>query len=290
MRGEPQFAAALQRVGFNVLNVANNHAVQHGDETFHRTLAAVREAGIACVGVRGTGSWASEPALLCGGRVGVLGYCQRPRQWGTAIPPYAEGTREEICADVRRLRETGAIVIVSLHWGEEFVPEPSNSELQLGHDIIDAGANLILGHHPHVTRPAESYKHAVIVHSLGNFMGDMTWYKPFRTGAIFRCGLSVEGVSHAHVTPTKLGNDYHPQPSPPDIAPCPTSQMRAMDEAAYHRAIARTWRDQRLAGYSDMLANLRRIPFPILMQLTTETAKNKIAAAVARVTGRAASP
>lgn len=289
MRGEPQFAAALRRVGFNVLNVANNHAVQHGDETFHRTVATVREAGIACVGVRGEGPWASEPALLRGGRIGVLGYCQRPRQWGSAVPPYAEGTRAEICADVRRLRETGAIVIVSLHWGEEFVPVPSNEELRLGHDIIDAGATLILGHHPHVTRPAEFYKRGAIVHSLGNFMGDMTWYRPFRSGAIFRCRLSEDGVSDARITPTKLATDYRPRPELPELAPLLTSDMRSMDETTYQRAIATTWRDQRLAGYIDLIAKLPRIPFPILVQLTTQTVKNKVAAVITRITGREAS-
>lgn len=288
LRGEPAFAAALRRVGFNVLNVANNHANQHGDESFHATVAALRSAGIACCGVRGTGEWASEPARLLNGRAGLLGYCLRPRQYASITPPYAEGTREQICADVRRLRATGAIVIVSLHWGEEFVTEPSHDEVALGHAVIDAGATLILGHHPHVVRHAERYAHGVIAHSLGNFMGDMTWYAPFRRGAILSCRVRPNGTESAVVTATRLRDDYRPElTGAAPVDPVSSGQLAGLDDAEYARAIAQSWRAQRLAAYRAAIANLRRTPFRIAAQMFAETVRNKFIALRERIFGRA---
>src|SRR5262249_32104337 len=114
LRGEPDFARSLRRAGITVVNVANNHASQHGDDTFHATVGILQAAGIACCGQRGSDGWASQPAFLHEGAVGVLGYSLRPRQYASHVPPYAEGTSEEIRNDVRRLRAMGAAVIVSL--------------------------------------------------------------------------------------------------------------------------------------------------------------------------------
>jgi len=155
MRGDPRFAPMLRAAGFTVLNVANNHAVQHGVDAFHDSVAALRAAGIAPCGLRGAAPWASAPAILVANsvRVGILAYCLRPRQYGDAEPPYAEGSPDEIGADVRRVSADVDCVLVSLHWGEEFVPVPSVEEASFARSLIDAGATLILGHHPHVARP-----------------------------------------------------------------------------------------------------------------------------------------
>ncbi|HEX3867598.1 MAG TPA: CapA family protein [Gemmatimonadaceae bacterium] len=285
MRGESHFAADLEKVGFSVLNVANNHAVQHGNETFAMTVAAVREQGIACCGVRGQGEWTSEPVMLNvrGTTVGILGYCRRPRQYGDAVPPYAEGSDDAIRADVVRLRATGATVIVSLHWGEEFVTVPSRDEVATGRMIIDAGASLIIGHHPHVTRPVERHGSGIIAYSLGNFMGDMTWYRPFRHGLILRCSLQRNEAVAASVTSTRLGDDYRPRLLPgSDREPLADGQLEGMGAESYARAIADTWRRQRLAAYLYAVRRLPRTPWPILSQLVRDTISNKLSAIGAR--------
>lgn len=284
LRGEPEFAKALRRTGFTVLNVANNHAVQHGSQTFHSTIATLRDAGIACCGIRGTDGWTTEPVMLQQGAVGILGYCLRPRQYGPEVPPYAEGSRDEICRDVRRLRESSVTVVVSLHWGEEFVTMPSKDEISLAHAIIDAGAVLLLGHHPHVIRPVERYGHGTIVYSLGNFLGDMVWYAPFRRGAVFRCILTDSGIADATMAPTRLGSDYQPRPTgEPATSSMSSEQIRGLDAEQYARAIATSWRKQRAAGYFAAIVNLPRTPLRILVQLAHQTVRNKFAALMARV-------
>ena len=84
MRGDPRFAPMLRDAGFTVLNVANNHAVQHGLDAFHDSVAALKAAGISPCGLRGEAPWASAPVILVANsvRVGVLAYCLRPRQYG----------------------------------------------------------------------------------------------------------------------------------------------------------------------------------------------------------------
>lgn len=279
LRGEPQFARALRSVGFTLLNVANNHAAQHGDDVFQRTVETVRAAGIECCGVRGTDPWTSEPVLLDGGRIGVLGYCLRPRQYGQNAPPYAEATQEEVCRDVRRLKATVATVLVSLHWGEEFVPVPSHAEMAMGRAIIDAGASVILGHHPHVSRPVERYGAGLIAYSMGNFIGDMIWYAPFRRGLILRCALGEDGPTDVRIAPTHLRNDYRPVlvENGSDL-PRPTARMQGLDADAYAREVTDTVRRQRAAAYRAALRNLPRTPVRILSQLVAQTIRNRIVA------------
>jgi hypothetical protein len=194
------------------------------------------------------------------------------------VPPYAEGNATEICRDVQRLRASGAIVVVSLHWGEEFVGQPSRQETQLAHAIIDAGAAVILGHHPHVTRPVERYKSAAIAYSLGNFMGDMVWFRPFREGLVLRCRLQLDGATDIAVTKSHVEDDYLPSLAADSAESLHEGEVEGLEEGAYSRAIARSMRLQRLAAYRFALTNIGRVPPAILRQLVVQTAQNKLAA------------
>jgi poly-gamma-glutamate synthesis protein (capsule biosynthesis protein) len=242
-------------------------------------VAAVRAAGIGACGVRGSDGWATDPVWLRNGEVVVLGYCLRPRQYGQTPPPYAEGTLQEICADVERASVLGATVIVSLHWGEEFVPTPSEAEIKMGRAIIDAGAAIILGHHPHVVRPVERYGSGAIVYSMGNFMGDMVWYSPFLRGEIIRCTIEDRSVKELSVIETHLRDDYQPTlgADAPTTA-LPEGVLRGLDAADYARAISDSISRQRRALYRSALLNLRQTPMRVLVQLMRETIRNKIAA------------
>jgi capsule synthesis protein PGA_cap len=280
LRGDPEYAPVLRSAGFTVMNVANNHAVQHGVDAFNDSVGALRAAGIVPCGIRGSGAWASEPVTLTAGsaRVGLLAYCLRPRQYGPEEPPYAEGSPAAIRADIARLRQATDAVLVSLHWGEEFVSLPSVAETELGRSLIDAGASMIIGHHPHVTRPVERYGGGLIAYSLGNCVGDMVWYAPFRRGAVVSADIEDGEIRAAIVRTTQLDARYRPVVAagderlvaPGDFEPLPADQ--------YAAAIARTWREQRLAVYWYVLLRTWRVPPRLLMQLVGRTIANKIRA------------
>lgn len=282
MRGEPAFAAALRAAQFTILNVANNHAVQHGSEAFEETLRILDAAGIAACGVRGVPPWSSRPTIveIAGGtRLGVLGYCQRPRQYHPDPPPFAELAPGALLADVRRLRGAVHHVLVSLHWGEEFVTQPSADEAHLARSIIDAGATMVLGHHPHVLRPIEKYRNGVIAYSLGNFVGDMLWYDAFRHGAAIRCRLGGIGPPELRVIPTYLDEDYVVRLGEGKAAPVVVDQPKlGLEEAVYRREVRRSLRAQRVCAYRYAFKNLRRFPPGALLQLAGATLRNKLAA------------
>lgn len=278
LRGSPSYARSLRAAGFTVVSIANNHAAQHGVDAFHDTRRVLAEAGIASCGARGTGPWACDPLVLpgpAGFTVGVLGYCLRPRQYGSDEPPYAEGEPQTIRGDVARLRPTVDAVMVSLHWGEEFVNVPSAAEVGLGRSLIDAGAALVIGHHPHVVRPIECYGHGLIAYSLGNFAGDMVWYPPFRSGALLRCFLSRAGATDTGVLATHVGEDFRVGITGPGARPC--TGLQGLPDADYLAAIRRTQREQRLALYGYALRHLHLFPPAMLAQLAARTLRNKLA-------------
>ena len=236
MRGHVGYVGALVDAGFEVLNHANNHSMQHGKEPFNETLQMLKQANIAVCGVA-QGN-ASAPAIMTikGLRIGFLGYSLRPRQYFIETPLYAEGSTESIGNDVRALRQGSDIVVVSLHWGDEFIDRPSPDDVQLAHDVIDAGADLIIGHHPHVLRGVERYGRGWIVYSLGNFVCDMLWEEETRETAICECRLTKAGVEEVRLIPVRINEDSQPVPLQGD-------------------ASARL--DARLAGLSDALRRTR---------------------------------
>lgn len=175
LRGLPSMAIVLKNAGFNVLNVANNHMMQYGPEPFYETCELLKQTGISLVGWKGNEGWHCEPLIMTvkGHKVGVLGYAD-PDNYGYK-PLFAVIEPEHILSDVKRLRGDVDVVVVSLHWGNEFVRTPSPDCRILGRSLIEAGVRIILGHHPHVIQNIEYYNTGCICYSLGNFISDMVW-------------------------------------------------------------------------------------------------------------------
>jgi poly-gamma-glutamate capsule biosynthesis protein CapA/YwtB (metallophosphatase superfamily) len=170
----PEAAAAwLREAGYSVLNLANNHIADAGDEGIIETLAACRAAGILTVGAGRNLADARRPAVVevAGRSVGVLGYSSfetaTPRSPGSA-PIHLAG----MAADVARLRREVDHVIVSLHAGIEYAELPTSGFRDICHALVRAGADLVLGHHPHVYQGHERVGDGMVVYSLGNTLAD----------------------------------------------------------------------------------------------------------------------
>jgi poly-gamma-glutamate synthesis protein (capsule biosynthesis protein) len=97
-----------------------------------------------------------------------------------------------------------------MHWGNEYVDRPSPDQIRLAHKIIDSGANMILGHHPHVLQGVEKYHNGVIAYSLGNFIFDM-WQDKMKKSMILQCILSKQGVCNVEVIPVYINNNFQPE-------------------------------------------------------------------------------
>jgi len=286
MRGKPEMAAVLRRIGFTHLNVANNHATQHGVEAFHETVQALRAAGITPIGLRGRDGWACEPVRHEGSEsLGLLGYCLRPRQYSLGDPPFAEGPEAAILADVARLRERAGTVAVSLHWGEEFVARPSHDELGLAQRIIAAGATLVWGHHPHVVRPVvwQGRRSAAIAFSLGNFLADMIWHEHTRRGLVLDAVVSLGSVEALSATSIRLDEGFLPvAESAAPITIDPAIDPQPLDREAYQEAVRRTVRAQQLDAYRYALGHVLRFAPGVLSELAVTTLRNKAAMFLSR--------
>ncbi len=167
-------ASALKKAGFDVVSLANNHSLDYGSVGLGDTIDALAAEGIRHVGAGINSRDARAPTFVVVGdhTIAFLAYSLTfPENfWAThQRAGTAFGHEKHIVADVVAAREVADIVLVSFHWGGEGITELREYQKRLGHVAIDAGAQAVLGHHPHVLQGVEHYKQGVILYSLGNF-------------------------------------------------------------------------------------------------------------------------
>jgi gamma-polyglutamate biosynthesis protein CapA len=207
MRASESSINGLTYAGFNVLSIANNHILEHGENSVLRTQKILSENGIKTVGVSENKKESREPIILNknGISIGFLAYClvRDKTAYCSVEDPYS------IVNDVKEAKKRVDFLVISLHWGNEYVHKPSNEQFLLSHEIIDAGANLILGHHPHVLQGVEKYKGGIIVFSMGNFVFDM-WQRKMRESMIFSCRFSKNKIIDFEIIPVYINDFYQP--------------------------------------------------------------------------------
>lgn len=268
MRAQPEAAAALKRAGFHVLSFATNHTMQHGKAVVAETIQLLSEQGIAVCGVELPEQQVIPEAVVERGglRVGFLGFNLRPQQYFLDPPLWPEPTPEFMRGSIARLRCDVDVLIVAMHWGDEFMDYPSPEQVTLGHGLIDSGADLILGHHPHILQGIERYKKGLIAYSLGNFVFDM-WQRKYRRSMILDCRLSRQGVEGFEIIPIRINGLYQPV----SVAGRDAEDMRSsiselsnrIFEAgqglkAYQAEVARRTRKDRREVYWHYLRNVHR--------------------------------
>ena len=205
-RSSPSAAMALRAAGFGVVSFAGNHCMDWGREGFFDTMDALKAAGLAVVGVGADLAQARKPVIVesKGARIGFLAYnsilpmsywaeanrpgCAPLRAWthyeqiehdqpGTPCRVHTwahEGDLAALLADIAALKQQADAAIVSLHWGIHFVPAViADYQRQVAHAAIDAGADLIFGHHAHILKGVEVYRGVPVIYSAGNFAMDL---------------------------------------------------------------------------------------------------------------------
>jgi poly-gamma-glutamate synthesis protein (capsule biosynthesis protein) len=208
---------AVAAAGVTTVSLANNHMFDCLAEGFYRLRRLLDDLGITYFGAGDNLQEAAAPAIVQvrGVRVGFLGAAD-PRTGpsgfaGPSVPGVAPLKTADLVERIRRLRAEVDHVIVSLHWGEERLSIPSPAQIEQAHALADAGASLVLGHHPHVLQGLEVYRGVPIIYSLGNFVacavpfsnGDrLTWNRTERTGCVLQAELSPEGTRALSQVPT----------------------------------------------------------------------------------------
>lgn len=207
-RGFVNPCSSLNLGTINIASLANNHIMQHGPSVLYETRNNLEKEGIACVGHSPNGGHELRTIQK---KIRDFTICIHSESF-----IHDRSGLDFDCADIeeritKSISEFPAdIRIVSLHWGDEYVPLPSPQQQQLAHRLVDRGANLILGHHPHVLQPVEEYKGALIAYSLGNFIFDQRWGPEVETGVILDVELSPTILNWKfHLT--RINHNYQPE-------------------------------------------------------------------------------
>ncbi|MDB4516750.1 CapA family protein, partial [Crocinitomicaceae bacterium] len=292
MRGDPRHIQGLVEAGIDIVNVANNHSMQHGKEVFLDSLKNLESHGVHYCGASKTSHLVAESTVIKknGLSIGFLGYSLRPRQYFEYEPLYTEGHEEGIINDIKKLRPEIDVIVVSLHWGDEFIQRPSPEEIRIARSIIDAGANLIIGHHPHVLRGVEKYQHGYIAYSLGNFICDMVWDDPLRSSLIFQCDFTKNGIQNVELVPAFINDNFQPELLDGEKASHLLSEIEAYSKqlseeslssfealsSAYVRDADEAQQANRRKCHIFFLSRVWKFPFVIMVQQFATFFRNRV--------------
>jgi hypothetical protein len=192
----PAAAQSLKRGGVRVVATANNHALDFGVSAVGQTIRYLDSAGIAHCGTAQGGEGLYRPAILRAHGIRLAFFAVTDimngtgRAWRNLVAPADTGA---LLPAIRAVRETTDVVVVSFHGGNEYAPEASARTRGFSRQVLDGGADIVLGHHPHIPYGIESRGGKVAAHSLGNFV----FMQPDRYWTRYSFGLSFDIVRDA---------------------------------------------------------------------------------------------
>ena len=210
-RGKPSYVKILTGSSIEAVTVENNHSFDYFETGYNDTLDCLRSAGVAYTSL-------SSPAVLDvkGVRVVMLSLC-------LVNTSFTDEMREQTVSRIRQYKQNGALIVMNIHWGVEGNKTCNRSQIKVAHFLIDAGVDLVIGHHPHVPQGIERYNGHYIIYSLGNFSfgGNAKANKPetFILRAMFgkdnTGNLVLNRISVVPCLTTSTGskiNNYRPTP------------------------------------------------------------------------------
>ncbi len=212
-------AAALKKTGFDVMTLANNHILDYGMVGLKDTQQALKKHGIASIGAGQSLADARQAFIFekQGFKVGFLAYSltfpeafwANDKHGGTAF-----AYEQDIRQDMKNLKKQVDSIVVSFHWGREGQTELRPYQQKMGYMVIDEGASLVIGHHPHIMQGIERYKSGLILYSLGNYVfGSYSNHVQF--GGLAAVTLTAKGVKDLSLTLLDVNNfRRHFQPIP----------------------------------------------------------------------------
>ncbi len=213
-------ADELHASGFEIVSLANNHILDFGQNGIDYTTKILAEKKIQHVGLgRSTGT-ARSPVIIekKGFKIGFLAYADDEGQKAKhGKLGYAEAILKDIIEDIDNVKELADIVVVSLHMGIEFASCPSPYQITISRQAVEAGAHLVIGHHPHVIQGYEIYKGGLIAYSLGKFVFKIynnayqeKWLPFTSWSMILQVTFSKKGYSRYKICPVIIQEDHLP--------------------------------------------------------------------------------
>ncbi|MDR6226398.1 CapA family protein [Desmospora profundinema] len=215
LHARDEAAVGIKKAGFSSVNLANNYTMNYGAPGLLDTISTFRDLDLPTVGA-GSDRYDSRRVLyqnVNGIKVATLGVTD---VWeaGTTVkrdfPGVVPARPQTILPLIEKARKNADLVVVHVHWGVEYDNNVHPRQRDLGRAMVDAGADIIIGHHPHVLEPIELYKDSVILYSLGNFIFDQGWSRTRET-ALVQYKLGSDGKARLEVHPMLI-REGQPRP------------------------------------------------------------------------------
>ncbi len=237
--GNERYAAAVADAGFDVLSIAANHIGDAGSAGVIDTIRALDEQGLAHSGAGANASVARQPAIvaIAGLRIAIVAYndvgphsyAASPEGAGSAWLSHGDPSYGSLREDIAEARSGADVVVVMAHWGVEYEDAPRPQVVAAAHAMVEAGAALVIGDHPHWVQSAETYRGAYIACGVGNFVFDQMWSAETREGSIHQVFFDGARLVAVRIRPTIIDDFYRPR-------------LLAPSEPAYADTLARIWR------------------------------------------------
>lgn len=209
--GPPAATLGMKDAGIDVVSLANNHSLDYGTQAFVDTLTNLKNEGIAYCGAGMNSTEAYSPAVLSahGKKVAFVAFSNVvPDGWSATAtsPGCAVGfAADKVSRTVADAKANADYVVASFHWGIELATSPGSEQRSLARTAIDAGADVVLGHHPHVVQGFEVYKNRLIAYSLGNFVFSPPREISAKTLSVL-IALNKDGLRQAKVVPMVISS------------------------------------------------------------------------------------
>lgn len=219
-RMPPKSLDAVKNAGFSLVSLANNHILDYGEQGLFDTLDTLKARGIAYSGAGKNVAAGRVPAIVdaSGVKVGLLSYSLTFPKYFWADQDKSGtifGHEKWVRADIAKLRSTVDIVLVAFHWGAEKRTTPKDYQLELAKAAVEAGADAVIGHHPHVLQGIEVIDGKPVLYSLGNYaFGSNS--NAARDSAMARFVVEEGRIQALELIPLHVHNkfvDYNPQVS-----------------------------------------------------------------------------
>ncbi len=212
-RSDPRATEGLVFAGFDLVSLANNHVGDWGRGAMSDSLTVLGNEGIEYVGAGHSLSEARAPRVkeIHGVTFCFLGYSLIGSENVFAtdeLPGITGRVYDNMIEDVQIAASDCEVVITSMHFGDEYQTMPNKLQRKWAEGAVDAGATLVIGHHPHVVQPVEKYKHGYIAYSLGNFIFDQLFSEATKTGGMLEVVFKGTTIETINLVETYTTNEY----------------------------------------------------------------------------------
>ncbi|MFC7495404.1 MULTISPECIES: CapA family protein [unclassified Nocardioides] len=225
---DPSVRRDLRAAGFDAISLANNHTGDFGERSLERTVDLLRAGGLPTFGAGRDLEQARRPVVVerDGVSFGFLGFNAigetpeagpgQPGAVSVSMPPRTgpldRSELDRFLGDVRRLSRRADVVVVLPHWGTQYTHRPEPIQHQVARELAGAGADLVVGGHPHWVQGAELVGDALVVHSLGNFVFDMDFMTQTTEGLALEATFWGGQLMAADFVPYRMDTDHAPRP------------------------------------------------------------------------------